>query len=331
MIFNCSNECFTCNNFSLIIEKNKCVENCLSDDIYKYEYNGICYEKCPNNTNRANTKYFCCLDSQPYSNIERNQCSEECIISDFFNEKCEIISDESMLLNDNIRYIQNKLLEEESNDILVKHLINNTSDFFVKKNNILYQLTTSYNQRININKNEANSTINMENCERHLRNHYNFENHLDFIIFKFEYYEEGLLIPIIEYEIYDIENNTKLNLAYCEEINITLNILVNINESILYKYNPFCDYYNDRCNQNISDYGTDIIINDRRNEFIINKMSLCEKNCIFKEYNSLTKRVTCECKPKSKLHYLPEIKSETNKLYNNFDEIKEITNLEVFT
>ena len=330
-IFNCSNECFSSENFSLILEKNKCVLECSNDDTYKFNYNGICYEKCPNNTNIINHKKLCCLDSQPYSIIGSNQCSEECIISDFFDEKCEVNSDESMILNDNIIYIQNKLQNEESNNILIKHLINNSSDFFLKKNNIFYQLTTSYNQRINSNGNKAKSTINMENCERHLRNLYNFENHLDFIILKIEYYEEGLLIPIIEYEIYDIENNTKLNLAYCEEINITLNILVNINESILYKYNPFCDYYNDRCNQNISDYGTDIIINDRRNEFIINKMSLCEKNCIFKEYNSLTKRVTCECKPKSKLHYLPEIKSETNKLYNNFDEIKEITNLEVFT
>ena len=331
MIFNCSNECFSSKNFSIIIEKNKCVENCYNDDIYKFEFNGICYEKCPDSTNKANTRNFCCLDSQPYSNLESNQCSEECIISDFFNEKCEIISDESMLLNDNIRYIQNKLLEEESNDILVKHLINNTSDFFVKKNNILYQLTTSYNQRININKNEVKSTINIENCERHLRNYYNFENHLDFIIFKIEYNEDELLIPIIEYEIYDIENNTKLNLAICEENNITLNIRVDINESILYKYNPFCDYYNDRCNKNISDYGTDIIMNDRRNEFIANNMSLCEKNCAFKEYNSITKIVTCECKPKSKLHYLPEIKSETNKLYNSFDEMKEITNFKVVT
>ena len=329
MIFNCSNECFSSENFSLILEKNKCVEKCSSDDTYQFEYNNICYEKCPNNTNSVNHKKLCCLDNQPYSIIESNQCSEECILSDFFNEKCEINSDENMLLSDNILYIQSKLEEGESNDILID-LINNSSDFVLKKNNILYQLTTSYNQRINPDENEAKSIINMENCERHLKNHYKFEKHHDFIIFKIEY-EEGLLIPIIEYEIYDIDNNTKLDLAFCKDINITLNIKVNINESIFYKYNPFCDYYNDRCNKNISDFGTDIIINDRRNEFITNKMSLCEKNCIFKDYNSITKRVTCECKPKSKLHYLPEIKSETNKLYNSFDEMKEITNLHVFT
>ena len=331
MIFNCSSECFSSEKFNLILEKNKCVIKCSSDDTYIFEYNGICYEKCPNSTNSINQKKLCCLDSQPYSTIESYQCYEECIISDFFNEKCEVNSDENTLLNDNIIYIQNKLLNEESNNILIEHLINNTSDLILKKDNILYQLTTSYNQRINTNENEVKSTINMENCERHLRNYYNFENPLEFIIFKIEYHEEGLLIPIIEYEIYDIENNTKLNLGICEENNITLNILVDINESISYKYNPFCDYYNDRCNKNTSDYGTDIIINDRRNEFITNKMSLCEKNCIFKEYNSLTKRVTCECKPKSNLRYLPEIKSETNILYNSFDEIKEITNLQVFT
>ena len=328
MIFNCSSECFSTEQYSLILEKSKCIEKCSSDDTYKYDFNGICYENCPDNTNSIIHKKLCCLDTQPYSIIESIKCSEECNILDFFNEKCEVNSDESTILNDNIIYIQNKLLNEESKDILINHLITNSNDLSLKKNNILYQLTTSVNQRNNANENEARSTINMENCERHLRNHYIFES---LIIFKIEYYEEGLLIPIIEYEIYDIENNTKLNLSICEEDNITLNILVDINESIQYKYNPFCDYYNDKCNQNTSDYGTDIIINDRRNEFIINKMSLCEKNCIFKEYNSITKIVTCECKPKSRLRYLDEIQSETNNLYNSFDEINEITNLHVYT
>ena len=34
----------------LIIEKNECVNICQFDSIYKYEYNNICYNKCPNGT-----------------------------------------------------------------------------------------------------------------------------------------------------------------------------------------------------------------------------------------------------------------------------------------
>lgn len=331
MIYNCSDTCFSSEKYNIILEKNKCVKKCSSDDTYKYEYNGFCYESCPNNTNSINHKKICCLDSQPYSNIETNECSEECIITDFFNEKCEVNSDESKQLNDNIIYIQNKLLNKESNNLLINHLITNSNDLLVKKNNLIYQLTTPYNQRINKYEDEVKSTINVESCQRHLRNYYDFANHTEFILFKIEYHEDGLLIPIIEYEIYDIENNTRMDLSLCEENNITLNIRVNINENISYKYNPFSDYYNDKCNRNISDYGTDIIINDRRNEFIINKMSLCEKNCVMREYNSVTNKVTCECKPKTKIRSLNEIKNDKDKLYNSFDEIKQITNLDVFT
>ena len=34
----------------LIIDKNKCVEKCENESIYQFEYNKICYEKCPNGT-----------------------------------------------------------------------------------------------------------------------------------------------------------------------------------------------------------------------------------------------------------------------------------------
>ena len=34
----------------LIFEKKKCIKKCEDDDIYKYEYNNVCYQQCPNGT-----------------------------------------------------------------------------------------------------------------------------------------------------------------------------------------------------------------------------------------------------------------------------------------
>ena len=34
----------------MIIEKNKCIDECKKDDKYKYEYNKTCYEYFPNRT-----------------------------------------------------------------------------------------------------------------------------------------------------------------------------------------------------------------------------------------------------------------------------------------
>ena len=49
-----------------IEEKNKCINNCKNDDKYKYLYNGICYEECPNN---LNSRDYLCMDEQSDSFI----------------------------------------------------------------------------------------------------------------------------------------------------------------------------------------------------------------------------------------------------------------------
>ena len=149
------------------------------------------------------------------------------------------------------------------------------------------------------------------------------------IIFKLEIFEEGLLIPIIEYEIYNFEKNIKLDLNICNNTNINIFIPINIEEKDLFKYDPNSDYYNDKCFPYKSIYKTDIIINDRRNEFIKNNMSLCEINCQYNGYNISNKKVNCKCKPKLVMKSLSEIISDKDKLFNSFIDIKNISNIMV--
>ena len=58
----CSENCYGNYNKS-IIGKKKCIDRCDNDDIYKFEYNNICYEDCPNGTiyNEIESK---CLDEK---------------------------------------------------------------------------------------------------------------------------------------------------------------------------------------------------------------------------------------------------------------------------
>ena len=47
-------------DYSLIIlNKGKCIDNCKYDNIYKYQYRGECFKKCPNNTNHDDNEYIC--------------------------------------------------------------------------------------------------------------------------------------------------------------------------------------------------------------------------------------------------------------------------------
>ena len=57
------------------------------------------------------------------------------------------------------------------------------------------------------------------------------------------------------------------------------------------KYNPKSNYYNNICSKTTSESGTDISLNDRRNEFIENNMSLCEENCDLVEYDEKKEKV----------------------------------------
>ena len=89
------------------------------------------------------------------------------------------------------------------------------------------------------------------------------------IIFKIDYFKKDASIPVIGYEIYHPISKKKLNLSYCNEENIKFNydIPVSIDEDNLLKYDPKNEYYSDECIPSTSDNGTDILLNDRQNEF----------------------------------------------------------------
>ena len=44
-----------------------------------------------------------------------------------------------------------------------------------------------------------------------------------------------------------------------------------------------------------SDNGLDEPLEDRRNDYKNNNLSICEENCDFTYYNSSTKKVKCSC------------------------------------
>ena len=58
--YRCTDD-FNCpENYSLIIkQKEKCIDICQKDNIYKYQYNGECFKECPNNTSDKDNKYLC--------------------------------------------------------------------------------------------------------------------------------------------------------------------------------------------------------------------------------------------------------------------------------
>ena len=97
-----------------------------------------------------------------------------------------------------------------------------------------------------------------------------------------------------------------------------MSIPVSIEEKNLFKYDPNNEYYNDLCNSYSNEHGTDILLNDRQNEFNNNNMSICEKYCKIKEYSSTTKKVICECEIKYNQLNISEMSNKKDLLKYNF-------------
>ena len=170
-------------------------------------------------------------------------------------------------------------------------------DLILKDNDSTYQITSTENQ--NINEYDDISTIIFGECENKLREYYNISKNEPLLIFKIDIHEEGILIPIIEYEVYRTKPEKKqLNLTVCKNTKINILLPAKINENNEFKHNSSSEYYNDICYAYTTENGTDISLKDRKKEFINNNMSLCESNCEYNGYDSGKKKVKCDCEVK---------------------------------
>ena len=281
----------------------------------------MCYESCPNGTHNSTSNNFICEEDT----IENNICNNSCNVINLLKNICIISNDNIICKDDIIIKIRKAILNGLFDSLIEEDIINKNKDLYTENDNIIYQLTSTYNQ----NKNEYIniSTVNLGKCEQILRNHYYIENEDPLIMFIIQYFQEGLLIPVIEYEVYNIKEKEILNLTVCKNEKIQISIPVNIDEDNLFKYNISSDYYNDICFPFTTEYNTDIILIDRRKEYINNNMSLCESNCELTGYNFNKKEAICECNIKIKLPLISEIVVNKNKFLNNFINLKETTNI----
>ena len=278
-------------------------------------------ERPENNENNKNIEKNIYTENNKKNNFSENihNFSSEY----FFNQTQEKINENRLKKDEIIKNIKEDLIKGKL-DFLLQNVINGTKqDLIAIDNDIIYQITTSENQN---NNNYSNiSTINLGECENKLKEVYHIDNNLSLIILKIDYFMEQIFIPVIGYEVYHPIDKFQLDLSHCKDIMIKLNIPVSINEDNIFKHDPNSEYYNDECNRYTTDNGTDILLNDRQNEYIENNLSLCENNCTFKGYNKDSKKALCECETKPKIGLISEIIQDKNILSNNFNNTNNST------
>jgi len=354
----CYNSCKTCKRKGNDIKHN-CIE-CNSDFTFEIDYINYknCYKKCYFYYFFDNEGIYHCTDDltcpKEYHLFNNTYCIKDdinniLISTEIFNEnykpeKLEIFTEK----NSKIIYEEKKSITtiigtsktKENDEQYYDNIIINFEKLITSKNfniskiingndevkddeKIKIILTTTDSLKKYINKNI--SSIDLLECETSLRSHYNLSDNDTLFIKKVEVIQDKMKIPKIEYDIYypfSEDHLTRLNTSIiCKNDKISLSIPIFLNES-LDKLNSSSGYYNDICYLATSDSGTDILLKDRKNEFIEGNKTVCQEDCEFYYYNDSSHKANCFCIVKESSNFFSDIYINKTKLNNNFADIK---------
>ena len=321
------------NKNKLIFENRQCIDDCSKDKIFKYEYNNSCFKSCSDISEiiGLNENYIIY-----YDNNEKEckfKISNDHILNYTNNNKNDIIDTQSIILGDdndkNIEYMRNKLNNSYIKESELEEIKNGNDLVLIENNELKMSLTTSDNK---INQNKNTSRIDLGECENELKNYYNISKNDSLLILKVEVMKKDMKKPRIEYEVYYTSNENKLyklDLDKCDDINIIISNPMKLDGNNIDKYNSSSDFFKDICYPYTTENGTDMILNDRKEEFINNDLYGCEENCNFTDYDYENNMAICSCKVKKELRTYSEININKTLLYKSFTDIKTIMNLNV--
>ena len=282
-------------NFSILIpESGECVKN---NSIYIQYPNKLINESYITYQKETTTHHddyiyneIICDNENPFLIIEKQECVKNCSINDIISKLCIIKNINSIDII--LKNIDNQIISEDYNTSKIE----NGEDEIIEFGKITITLTSSQNQKNNSNYNKTK--IDLRECETLLRKTYNISDDEILYMKKIDIAQENMKIPKIEYNIYSKlfkTNLTKLNLSICQSTTIDLYIPIIIKENIDF-LNSSSAYFNDICYIATSNGGTDIILKDRKEDFIENNKTVCQEDCLFSEYEKQT--VKCSCKVK---------------------------------
>ena len=277
--YKCTETSICPKDFNLLIkEKRKCTDNCIKDDLYKYQYNGNCFIECPDGTVNEINEYIC-----------KDQTPDKCVISE------NAIS----YLNDNIT---DNEIETIANSFANEFQYND--NHVSRYNNIKYTITLYKNANCISELSLDLPEIDFGNCYEKLKKNYqinddliivivtNYANEIMFYSFSDPYTGEKLVSnEICEGETIIFKEDILSKLDTNNDIN---SILYFANQNINI-FNLSNEFFNDICYQYESPTNKDIALKDRILYYYPN-ISLCDDNCYIQDINLTSLKAICECK-----------------------------------
>jgi len=193
------NLCISCNeNYSILSEE------------FKKPYVD-CYTECPLRYININDtcEIYSCNNDTLYELIADHSYIDVCSSFNFLIRICKGRNNSRIIKINIINKIINDIMKGKLHSLLSKIKNDKKEDIVIFEEDITYQITSSYNQ--NYKKYNNISRMIFTKCESKLKSVYDLLENETLIIFKIDVYEEGLLMPIVEYEIYHPNNYTRLD------------------------------------------------------------------------------------------------------------------------
>ena len=274
--YKCTNYSYCPEEANLYIkELKKCTNDCNKESLYKYQYGGKCWEKCPKDTS-SNDKNICIEDN--------NSCEKSEIV--FLNEE-EVISN-----------IKTYIKEFHYTSKHVSFFHNNTYSVIIYKD-----LKCIEELSIDISK------IDFRVCLKKIQNNLSPPSNLSVIMTLFEK-ANGKKKPNVSYSFYHPESGEKIDAeTICTDDVITVkgSLLNQLNSSgidlnsLLFLINQDINifnisdvFYTDICYHFESPNGKDVPLKDRIKYFFPN-ITLCNSGCSLKGVNLTSMESICEC------------------------------------
>jgi len=320
--------CLKCNSdFNFSINKNNYI-NCYVNRSY--------YDEFDNNNNNSPITEGPSIPSE-YPHIIPNTVIEnikliESLIDDIFNSGTNEENEDSRKEEDEVNKY-NEILEKTESVFTSGNYdltdIDKGEEQVIKANKILITFTNTENQKNNIESNM--STIDLGECEILLRYNYNLTHNETIYMKKIDITQDGTKAKKVEYNVYrKLSSNKleKLNLTICENTKISINIPYEINGNVD-KYNTSSGYFNDICYVATSNDGTDISLQDRKNEYMDGDNIICQDDCDFSEYDYKHKKAKCECYAKDSNSSFADMIINKEQLFKNLKDIRNLLNLNI--
>ena len=307
----------------LIKNKNKCINDCKNDDIYKYEYKGNCLNDCPEKTYKDN--YECkdiYIEPETYIsttiNIPSNTILFYEIISTSFidNILTDVITNE----NKNIIKDENCSLSEYNID-LYNFNFNSSIDSIVKRYSEDYKYVENHISQFKNNQfsiilyknpkciNDLNLTfpnIDFGNCYSKTQNFYSINNSL-IIATMDEYVNDN---PITTNSFFDPNTGKRLDGEnICKEEHIIIEedlssfikkdknyeLMICLTKQGINVFDSSDNFYTNICYDYDSPVNKDITLKDRLLTFFPN-ITLCDPGCENNGVHLDTMTSICKCK-----------------------------------